>query len=146
MLKNLGKKQKIELTITTIGILILIVLIPMNFQKAKKKSQNLAVGRQDSTGPLAVLPVSGIERYIPQGDWDQDPFYPDVPFSSPRGSLGSFTLNGIVWDKNAPYAIINSEVVKTGDNLNGVKIIEITENTVILEQNGERQSLELATF
>ena len=46
--------------------------------------------------------------------------------------LSNFTLNGIVWDLDNSWAVINNEVVKTGDMLNGAKVVSIKPQKVTL--------------
>ncbi len=55
-------------------------------------------------------------------------------------------LNGIVWDADNPYAIINNDVVKVGDKFGGITVVEITEKNVILEFEGEKHTLELNVY
>jgi uncharacterized protein YxeA len=52
-------------------------------------------------------------------------------------------LNGIVSDRENPYAIINNDVVKVGDKVNDMTVIEINEKSVVLEQDGQKHTLEL---
>ena len=123
MVKNLTRKDRIERAIILIGIPILILLW-MNLK-----------GRKDVFNP-AQLPPKGLanlsinlsstsevkKRYTPPSDWGRDPFYPQVTFNETAGGLsGDFVLNGIVWDKEAPYAIINGEIVKKGDIINNAR-------------------------
>lgn len=42
------------------------------------------------------------------------------------------TVNGIVWDPADPYAILNGEVYRVGDELNGYTVQAITDTLVIL--------------
>ncbi|MFH1777682.1 MAG: hypothetical protein ABH952_09030 [Candidatus Omnitrophota bacterium] len=45
-------------------------------------------------------------------------------------------LTGILWDGEAPSAIINGRVYKIGDAIEGKKITQITKDKVILESQG----------
>ncbi|MFH1854684.1 MAG: hypothetical protein ABH815_05170, partial [Candidatus Omnitrophota bacterium] len=146
MMKGLGKKEKTELAITLAGILFLILLAFNSMKEIRHK--RAAVEKPDTkieTGYLETS-IAIVKDSVIEKDWGRDPFYPETPFTGGEAGITGFMLNGIVWDKEAPYAIINSEVVKTGDKLNGASIIEITENKVILEQDGKRRTLELTTF
>ena len=55
-------------------------------------------------------------------------------------------LNGIVSDKQSPYAIINNDVVKLGDQENGMIVIEINEKNVVLDENGQKHTMELNVY
>ena len=80
-----------------------------------------------------------------KGDWGRDPFSLSASASLDAG-LEDLILNGIMWDKDNPYAIINSDIVKVGDELRGMKVLEITEKLVILEEDGKRYTLRLKVF
>ena len=77
--------------------------------------------------------------------WGRDPFLLDAPNIKEQG-MGGLTLNGIVADKKNPYAIINNDIVKLGDKVSGMTIIEINENNVVLDENGQRHTLELILY
>ena len=46
---------------------------------------------------------------------------------------GTFYLTGILWDRDRSYALINNQVVESGDALGGATVREISERNVILE-------------
>ncbi|MDD5128988.1 MAG: hypothetical protein PHO40_04990 [Candidatus Omnitrophica bacterium] len=54
-----------------------------------------------------------------------------------------FILNGIFLSDNKGYAIINSQIAKEGDSIEGVKVEKITENTVELNNEGKTISLSI---
>ncbi|HDP16226.1 MAG TPA: hypothetical protein ENN16_00045 [Candidatus Omnitrophica bacterium] len=148
MAKGPDTKQKIELAVTIAGILLLIFLIPGIIDKTGNKPVDKAGSYNGSAPVVTESVVSEERRYKSEGDWGRDIFYPDVPFSG-TGSSGliNLALNGIVWDSNSPYAIINSKVVKAGDKIDAVTmVIDITENKVVVEQAGTRHTLELTKF
>lgn len=147
MFKNLDRKQRLELAITGIGILFLIFLIPANTKKIQSKKAAQVRTYTEAMSVSLESPVPGIKRHNLESGWGRDPFYPEMPFAGASSGIAGFVLNGIVWDNNAPYAIINSEVVKTGDKLDTeTTVVEITEKSVTLEQNSERHVLQLSTF
>lgn len=41
-------------------------------------------------------------------------------------------IEGIVWDKERPMIIINNEIIGIGDNVDGNTVVEIKDNSVIL--------------
>lgn len=53
----------------------------------------------------------------------------------------SFSLNGIVYDSVDPWAIINNEVVRAGDELDGARIISIAPRRVVLLFRNEKFDL-----
>ena len=55
--------------------------------------------------------------------------------------LSNFTLNGIVYDMEDPWAIINNKVVKVGETLDGAAVISIAPQKVVLLFKNERFDL-----
>ena len=51
---------------------------------------------------------------------------------------GQLVVRGIVFSKDNPSAIINGQIVKLGEDFYGVKIVDITKETVEFEKDGER--------
>jgi len=69
----------------------------------------------------------------------RDPFY-EVPVES----LGvSLYLSGILWDEEVPAAIINDEIVEIGDEIAGSTVIDIKEDSVILNDGSRNFELNL---
>lgn len=50
----------------------------------------------------------------------------------------NFTLNGIVYDADDSWAIINNKVVRTGDTLEGANVLSIAPQKVVLLFKNER--------
>lgn len=148
MLKNIGKKEKIELTITGIGVIFLIFLVITNVQEIQAKKKVMVKSEEEVVSSLAA-PISfetlkEEESKIKEG-WGRDPFVMGFSGTGEAG-LEGLNLNGIVWDEDAPYAIINTDVVKVGDKIGGMLVVEITETSVVLEQDEKRHTLELFVF
>ncbi|MBU1853792.1 MAG: hypothetical protein KJ957_07105 [Candidatus Omnitrophica bacterium] len=143
MFKNLGKKERLELTITGIGIIFLIFLVIGNVQKIHKKKFLIIKANTEVVSSLSA-PISFDIPEIEESDikegWGRDPFFLGPSMGA---TLEGLILNGIVWDKDTPYAIINNNVVEVGEILGGVTIIEINQNSVVLEQEEETYTLKL---
>ena len=45
-------------------------------------------------------------------------------------------LSGIFFDETQPYALINNQIVKRGDTIDGAKVVQILSNEVVLEFEG----------
>ncbi|MFC2140138.1 hypothetical protein ACFLQ1_00290 [Candidatus Auribacterota bacterium] len=52
-------------------------------------------------------------------------------------------LTGIMWDANAPLAIINGDLVKEGDTVDNAKVLKIEESQIIVEFNNKEYILYL---
>ncbi len=71
---------------------------------------------------------------------------PRDPFS--RQSVSAVTarglsLSGIAWDSEDPTAIIDSRIVRVGDEIGGYVVIEIRKDTVVLNNGTENLELNL---
>jgi len=73
---------------------------------------------------------------------ERDPFKPLVNENGQilikeRRHLGDFLLQGIIYSPGGSQVVINNEVYKEGDNVEGYKIKRIDAYRVIFEKNGE---------
>lgn len=89
----------------------------------------------------------------PQRSWRSDPFDPMFPkiemleeqlpqIESPEleiGPLPDLTIEGIIWGVDVPHAIINGEVYKEGDSIEGedIKINKIERGKVLVDYSGK---------
>ena len=147
MSKVLDNRKKIELTITLIGIIFLIFMVVNNIQGQKGKKSALANKKESSS--VSGAQVFSLENFETKPatakSWGRDPFLLDSTNAGEQG-MGGLILNGIVSDKDTPYAIINNDIVKLGDKVNGMAVIEINEKNVVLDENGQRHTLELNVY
>ena len=93
---------------------------------------------------LAVAGLAGIAssaepqpfRYDAHGR--RDPFEPFVTsrgeLRNPRsgGATGAVHVEGILWDAAQPMAIVNGEVHRVGDDVEGFRIVEIRAQAVVV--------------
>ncbi len=86
--------------------------------------------------------------------WGADPFYyqsPDKEKGKLFGGLlndlslpgSAFQLKGIVWSNNVPTILINDEILKVGDEINGYRIVSAGKNYVTLRSSSETVQLTL---
>jgi len=146
MLKNIDKKQKIELTITAIGIVILVILFFANIVKPKKAGHGPNMAQVPPPASSIISPVTSAREHASTASWDKDPFYPESSSTSSGTGISGVILNGIVWDTKNSYAIINNEIVKLGDKVNEMTVVEINEKNVVLDENGQKHTLELNVY
>lgn len=143
MSKNAESKKRIELAVTGIGVVILIFLIAGHMAKPgaiKSVSKNEVYHTSESAMMAAPEPESWDKLR-----WGRDPFLPETSKTQEHGTE-DLALSGIMPDKQNPCAIINDEVVKLGDKVDGMTVIEINENNVVLDENGKRHTLELNLY
>lgn len=60
---------------------------------------------------------------------------PILPSSA--AGMGNLDLSGIVYSKDASYCILNGQILKPGESLQGIKLEQISEDSVTLSMNGE---------
>lgn len=60
--------------------------------------------------------------------------------------FADFTLQGIVWSKNTPQAVINSQLVTIGEMVDGALITNISQTKVSLSKNTKKHSMQFDTF
>jgi len=143
MLK-IGAKKKIELTITGVGVIVFIFLIT-NHLSRPVNSKVVLKAEPYVTLESAMTAVSET-AYGNNAEWGRDPFLLGASDVQKPGGMEDLALNGIMADKENPYAIINNDVVKLGDKVNGMIVIEINEKNVVLEDNGQKHILELNIY
>ncbi len=148
MAEKIVRKQKIELIITGVGIVILIYMFSGIFTKTRtvESPENKASGHSvisDATNFSEKNPMEEIEGIADKKPWGRNPFTFGAIASRAPGA-DSLELNGIVWDEYNPYAIVNNEVLKTGDVINGMTVLDIREKEIILDSGNEEYRLRLA--
>ena len=78
----------------------------------------------------------------------RDPFekldYASV-FNTAALEFSELTLTGIIWERADPVALINTQVLRTGEMISGFKVEEIRQNEVVLVKGTERYVLRLYT-
>lgn len=97
-----------------------------------------------SAGELTKSETEGLFTYDSHGK--KDPFGPSV-IGTVEGKdseiLTGIRLEGIIWDKDNPVAIINDKVMGIGDIVNGARIVSITVNEVVFDIGGKHIKLKL---
>ena len=56
--------------------------------------------------------------------------------------LPELTIEGIIWNSDMPQAIVNGKIVRIGDIVKDVEIIDIERNGVVVGYNGEKVLIE----
>lgn len=135
------KKDKIQLGITGVLVIILLFFLMRAFEKGKRSAPVKA--KEFATDQNVKEPglYARLEQEIKRMDFKRDPFSRQS-FSDLKESQGLY-LSGILWDEVNPTAIINDEIVAVGSEINGKKIVEIKKNKVVLEADGQTTELGL---
>jgi type II secretory pathway component PulC len=151
-MKKLEKKDKIELAITIILIMVFIVLTVLFHKKRGLRSAMLPTAQQ-------AISVDHGFKYVSQRDkgfaflWERgvdnkeakrNPFLFGSPGNNQASSVSGLSLKGIIWDINRPSAVINGQAFGIGDVIGDYKVAQITQDRVILESKTTRLELKLS--
>lgn len=143
-------KEKVQLAVIAVGIVIFIALVAGSLKKkpAKGPAQESAPAAQSLSGspdktdsqPAPSLSASStdegdlaLQKERMKLDWGRDPF--NSLRSTKDYQRSSLELKGISLGKNKNgFAFINSEIVKKGDTIGEYEVTEIQRNRVLLRK------------
>lgn len=125
----------------TILIILIIVVIIVWMPKGRIKQQVSPPPTQISLEKKATPKITpGQRKRTEFVDWGRNPF---VWRKATAGPTSGLTLSGIVWDEEASYAIINGDIVHTGDTIDGKTVKRIEQDKVILNDGLKDYTLRL---
>jgi hypothetical protein len=109
--------------------------------------QLLAATKTAPKPPLSPAVRQAMEERA-RGVWTRDPFTLEAArlkkqIEAQPSLAAGLNLSGILWDGTRLRAIINDSVVKAGDEVNGIRIVAIERDRVLLARGGQRQLLRL---
>ncbi len=127
-------KKTIIAIILCVGAIISLIYAMTSRPKVKRKN----LPDPETISPAAgIMPTKRRATQTKFVSWGRNPF-------APRGSaIKNLLLNGILWDKEKPMAIINDTTVSIGDKIDGNTIIDIKEDRVILNDGTGNIELKL---
>lgn len=59
-------------------------------------------------------------------------------------TLPTLTVSGIIWGSKTPQAIINGKIIKEGDTLEGVEVLEIRKEGIVIFYKGREFTIAVA--
>lgn len=86
--------------------------------------------------PETIVPAKRKAKKTQFRVWGRNPFLPADTPSAPD-------LSGILWDAQAPKAIISGNIVAVGDKVGGNTVVEIKQDRVILSDGAAYIELKL---
>lgn len=104
---------------------------------------------QEQFTPLDKSDKENLTGFIYDSKGKHNPF---IPLVTPDGRLlklepqtmEGLLLEGIVYDKDGlSYAVVNGEIVKLGDEINGYQVLKIKEDRVTFIKEGQPIEVEL---
>lgn len=91
------------------------------------------------TAPPSAQRTAQRQR-VAQLAWARDPFFRGA--ASPQTS--ELALSGILWDAAQPIAIINGQMVRVGEELEGYRVVEISHDVVSVTDGTQTFQLQLS--
>lgn len=73
--------------------------------------------------------------------WGRNPF---SLYRGPATTISGLALSGVLWDENAPTAIVNEEIVGIGDKIGIYTVVDIQKDKVILTDGTKNYELNLS--
>jgi len=136
-------QNKKIIVLIILGIIAVISLFYGMFTPSKAR-RNIILKQTSTPQGLTVTTERGIvylnrnAKKTAYSSWSRDPF---SATSTPVKGYGGPTLDGIMWDKEKPMAIINNNILKIGDKIDGNTIVEIKQDRVILSDGSKNIEL-----
>ena len=124
-------KKVVALIILTVLVAISLIYGVTASPKGRAKSAANAERQVAIAPPQSAKNVISTERLAKRSQfkaWKRNPFATGLTAST----MTELTLNGIIWNKTKPKAMIGDAMVVKGDTISGNKVVDIQPNRVIL--------------
>lgn len=147
------KKEKIQLGVTVIGVIVLIVILAGSFGKKPKKGGTLKPAPGSSAAPksknqpdislqqtaeaiAADSGTIGLQKNRENIPWGRDPF--SASKISREYQRADLELKGISFgaDKSG-FAFINNEIVKSGDKVGDYEVVTVEKDKILLKRGSQ---------
>ncbi len=161
----LPKDQKMKLAVTAGLVLILIFVVNNSRQAVKKVKQRRkktlhskvlkekkGSEEKDLLSKIEELPgkeevTEGLYRQLEEKTKDlalnRDPFTRGRVSTKQTIESSGPALSGIIWDEKSPRAVINNQIIRVGDTIGKNVVIEITPDSVTLDDGSRYLKLSL---
>lgn len=136
-------KKRLEMIITAALILVLIFAWANSAKTLKKRSS--PTGTLGST-PIQTRVYPGQEKEEISGSnlvWGRCPFSGKIYTEKEGLGIVNLKLDGIIWDRQQPLAVINGRVLEIGGRIEGNTVVDIKEDRVILNNGSNNLELKL---
>lgn len=130
------KKEKIQLIITGILVVILISAVINLISKGFKKTKKItAIASAKPVGKKGLGLYERLNDKFAQMGWRNNSF--DANVIKVVGARSEGYLKGVLWDLRDPTAIFGDRFLKRGDRIWEYRILKVKEESVILS-DGEK--------
>lgn len=145
-LKKSEKRMLIFLGVVVVaGIIMQVTNKKEPSRRSSSNSKVLSVGKKgDDEAERSVEKKLTKTEYE---SWGRNPFesrawQKEKIFDEYAEMKASLNLKGILWKQGKPYALINDHILAEGETEEGIRVISITNNTVICQAHGRTFTLE----
>lgn len=115
-----------------------------------KKEKAVVEQPKPANKRLTAPPTQTIDvEYFSSLSWGSDPFYREshdnatITRSDTPGKTSRWILNGVVINDKATVAVVNKKIVHIGDKIGDARVVAITKDKVVLEQDGSEFSIHI---
>lgn len=142
-MENMQNKKLIILAI--LGILAIFSLIygivasPKTRRSPQVRELDIQPEREVYLTEKPIL-TQRVAKRTNYASWSRNPF--TLQKTSSKAFKG-LILDGIIWDKEKPMALINGEIVKIGDSVSANLVVDIKQDRVILNDGAKDFELKL---
>ncbi|MDD5424340.1 MAG: hypothetical protein PHR74_03560 [Candidatus Omnitrophica bacterium] len=130
-----NKRQVMILAAVIAAFFVFLFAAMMRSRPAKKAAPAAGTAVSEAISKPPAVAVPGKSSFP---SWGRDPF---AVGSVPAQATGDLSLSGIIWDAKRPVCLIDGKMLKAGDEISGAKVIEITNDTVLLKVGDELRTL-----
>jgi hypothetical protein len=137
-------KKVVALIILTVLAVVSLIYGMTASPKSRTRSA-VAPGAQVAIAPQqsaakAVVPTARRAKRSQFKSWNRNPFSAGL---APSSTTTALTLSGIIWNKDAPKAMIGDAIVMKGDAVGANKVVDIQQDRVILNDGTKDFELKL---
>lgn len=144
------KKEQKQLIVFIVLICVAgLIFVKVIFRAKAPSGEQKPALPFDAETPIEIVKVDFFEleeelkKNRPQLKWVRNPFQFPPKKEVEKTDVGKLNLTGIIYDETSPVAVINDIIVHEGDEIEGVKVIKIESEEVLLEEDGESYTLKL---
>jgi len=147
------EKKQLLILVALVPFFLLIVFwsIKTTSKKTKKKPKTAATPGQISSFPTPFgqdvpMSVQAVQKKKKRSEpeYGRDPFVEkEIIVEQEKGPESLLDLQGISWDAENPYAIIDGNVVEVGDQIGGYRIVDIKQFSVTIKNEEEEIELRI---
>ncbi|MDO8535661.1 MAG: hypothetical protein Q7S30_01440 [Candidatus Omnitrophota bacterium] len=140
-------KKVVALIILAVLAVISLVYGITASPKSRAKSAAVAVGQasgapaQNAVVAKSVVPTARRAKRSQFKAWKRNPFVSGL--AATTLTMTKLTLNGIIWSKTNPKAMIGDAIVVKGDTVGANKVVDIQPDKVILNDGAKDFELKL---